>query len=157
VPQCSLQTDDVDSIDWLTSRLSGIDAADLSLPLTRPNPRTNGKRKTSRRTYNPRELAYNHVSPVLALIGSVLALALLLYQAGWTVRAIAGRIQAVLWESVEASGGTLAKRSYGTTDVTTSAMESVIPSEDVATPTDGSILQPLVRSHPSRNHPSIPH
>lgn len=155
MPQCSLQTDDVDSIDWLTSRLSGIDTTDPSLPLTRPSPRTNGKRKTYKRTLNVRGLAYNYVSPFLALAGSVLALALLLYQAGWTVKAIAGRIQDVVGKSGKASAGSLAKRGYEIADVTMSTMESVIPSEDVSASTDGSILQPLVRPRPYRHHLSI--
>jgi hypothetical protein len=88
----------------------------------------------------------------------VLALVLLLYQAGWTVRAIAGRIQAVAGESGKASGGSFVKRGYGIADGATSAIESVyVASEDVSTPTDGSILQPLVRSHHSTNHKSSHH
>lgn len=97
IPQCSLQLDDADSIAWIAHRLSGVaDVNTAVLPLTRPvmrNGTSEARRSTKRRLVATlRYYSYHYLSPVVAVIGSVLAISLLLYQAGWTVNAIRLRV-----------------------------------------------------------------
>jgi hypothetical protein len=97
IPQCSLQLDDADSIAWIAHRLAGTgDVNTAVLPFTGPVVRN---RRTEARTSSKpgvgatlRYYSYYYLSPVVAVIGSVLAISLLLYQAGWTVNAIRLRV-----------------------------------------------------------------
>lgn len=177
VPQCSLQLDDPNSIAWITDHLSGTsDMNTAVLPLTRPVVR-NGKAEarkartsTKSRVAAPlRYYSYYYISPALAIIGSVLAISLLLYQAGWTVNAIRLRVldpvgdasgpewngattRSSMTRSIQAlarrdgtgllSASALSKRGLDMSSVR--AGEAVMQEQSTYQNDGGSVLQPLV-------------
>jgi hypothetical protein len=109
IPQCSIQLDDPDSIAWIANRLTGTerDPNTAVLPLT--SARRNGIAHSSRSTKSGiaaslRHYSYFYVSPLVAVVGGVLAISVLCYQAGWTVHAIVSRVQ-----ELAAASGTDAK------------------------------------------------
>lgn len=170
IPQCSLQLDDPDSISWITNRLTARASTSHSegLPSTRPD-RRNGTVDSARSSKSGivatlRHYSYFYVSPVVAIVGGVLAISLLCYQAGWTVDTIIVKIRGLAAASAADANGVSSGFSISSPaprpvkrDLTGATLRSVREGDlgyrshpgDAAMPSGlpddrGSILQPLV-------------
>lgn len=98
MPQCELKIDDVPFLSFITSWISGVDKyqQDNSLPVARSVdrvPRSASRKTSSGLLARLRSHSYYYISPMLAVLGMFCAIALLIYQAGWTVSAISSRMQ----------------------------------------------------------------